>query len=59
MPAKIPKRKFNRGKALAFLLSHGQAADLAQTFPGAVADAVYAILELHNITDEQWQHAHG
>ncbi len=64
-PAPDPKvkppteRRFNRGKALAFLLSHGHAAELAQTFPGAVADAVHAILDLHNISELQWQHAHG
>ena len=52
-------RAFNRGKALAFLLSHGQAKELAQTFPGAVADAVHAIQTMHGITSEQWQHGHG
>ena len=55
---KATKRQFNRGKALAFLLSHGQAKELAQTFPGAVADAVHAIQTIHGITPEQWQHGH-
>jgi len=48
-------RKFNRGKALAYLLAHGQAAKLAQTFPGAAAQAVLAVLAIHGITDEQWR----
>jgi len=53
------RRKFNRGKALAYLLKHGQAADIAHTFPGAVADAVHAIQVIHGIDAAKWQHAHG
>jgi len=58
-PKRRKKRQFNRGKALQFLLSHGHAADLAHTFPGAVADAIHKIQELHNITPEEWRYAHG
>ena len=52
-------RAFNRGRALAFLLTHGQAASLAQTFPGAVAQAVQAILGMHGITDAEWRAGRG
>jgi len=58
-PKPKPARQFNRGKALQFLLSHGHAADLAQTFPGAVADAIHTILELHDISEQEWRYAHG
>lgn len=58
-PIAGPPRMFNRGEALTFLLAHGHAAELATTFPGAVAEAVLMILDLHNISELQWQHAHG
>ena len=57
-PPTIPEgtRRFNLGWALAFLLVHGHAAEFP---PGGVSEAVHYILDLHGITPEQWQHAHG